>query len=72
MLAFRLVYFCVSLEHIHPSQQCLGSELWWAGVLVDRILPKGTSHITQTDDDNDDVDVVDDDNDDDDVDDQVQ
>ena len=39
---------------------------------MDRILPKGTSHITQTDDDNDDVDVVDDDNENDDVDDQAQ
>ena len=46
MFAFCLVYFCVSSEHIHPSQQCLGSELWWAGVWVDRILPKGASHIT--------------------------
>ena len=40
---------------------------------MDRILPKGTSHITQTDDDNDDdVDVVDDDNEDDGVNDQAQ
>ena len=39
---------------------------------MDRILPKGTSHITQTDDDNDDVHVVDDDNVDDVVDDQAQ
>ena len=39
---------------------------------MDRILPKGTSHITQTDDDNDEVHVGYDDNEDDGVDNQAQ